>query len=382
MNMTDFKNGSQCSEVDLACQSIWRSNGLFFLFGVQAVQTGTHVYNKLPQLTVLFTCIGRRVSLLKGFHRAGKQVKADVRFFGTDTVAMSPALQLCDRAFLVKPTTHPGYINELVSLVRKHQVDLIVPTVDLDLKQLARHRARFAKQRCHVLVSSPEVIDICQDKRKTFRFLKKHAFDTPATLSARVASTPAKRKCLGPYPFYLKPWDGYAGRSNVLVHNRQELLFYARQIPRAICQEYVEGTEYTCDVYVDRDMTVRCVVPRKRMEIRAGEVSKAQIDKDPVIIEKTAHLVETLGAGPGVVTVQLIKTRQGSHKFIEINPRFGGGAPLSIKAGANFPKWVLQELIGNTPKIGMQAYTDQLTMLRYDAEVWVHEPSAGEVCVV
>ncbi len=346
------------------------------------MQTGTHGYSKLPKLTVLFTCIGRRVSLLKGFHRAGKQIKADVQFFGTDTVAMSPALQLCDRAFLVKPTTHAGYINELLRLVRKHRVDLIVPTVDLDLKQLAQHRNRFAKERCHVLVSSPEVIDICQDKRKTYRFLKKHGFDTPMTLSARVASTPSKRKGLGPYPFYLKPWDGYAGRSNVLVHTRQELLFYARQIPRAICQEYVEGTEYTCDVYTDMDLAVRCVVPRKRMEIRAGEVSKAQIDKDPLIIEQAARLVETLGAGPGVVTVQLIKTAHGAHKFIEINPRFGGGAPLSIKAGANFPKWILQELSGHTPKIGMQAYKDQLTMLRYDAEVWVDEPSTEEACVV
>ena len=178
--MTDFKNGPQCSEVDLACQRIWKSGGLFFKFGVKAVQKGTHVHRKPPRFTVLFTCIGRRVSLLKSFHQAGKQIKADVQLLGTDAVAMSPALQLCDRALLVKPTTHPGYIKELLSLVRKHQVNLIVPTVDLDLKLLAQHRAHFARQDCHILVSAPEVIDICQDKRKTFRFLRKNGFDTPS----------------------------------------------------------------------------------------------------------------------------------------------------------------------------------------------------------
>ena len=28
--------------------------------------------------------------------------------------------------------------------------------------------------------------------------------------------------------------------------------------------------------------------------------------------------------------------------MVEINPRFGGGAPLSIEAGADTPKWVVQ----------------------------------------
>jgi len=161
------------------------------------------------------------------------------------------------------------------------------------------------------------------------------------------------------------------------------LLFYAKRIPHAICQQYVAGTEYTCDVYVDRRLSVRCVVPRRRLEIRAGEVSKAQVVKDAAIIQECVRLVEALGAGPGVVTVQLIKTETGRHYFIEINPRFGGGAPLSIRAGADFPKWALQERVGKTPRIALDGYSDGLTMLRYDAEVWVtQEAQAGGGCYV
>jgi carbamoyl-phosphate synthase large subunit len=66
----------------------------------------------------------------------------------------------------------------------------------------------------------------------------------------------------------------------------------------------------------------------------------------------------------------MIKNNKGCLNIIEINPRFGGGAPLSMRAGANFPKWILQELIGQDPRIRPTGFKDDLVMLRYDREVW------------
>jgi carbamoyl-phosphate synthase large subunit len=86
---------------------------------------------------------------------------------------------------------------------------------------------------------------------------------------------------------------------------------------------------------------------------------------------QAAALVEKLGAGPGVITMQLFLTKDNKIKFIEINPRFGGGVPLSIKAGADFPKWILQELSGKKPNIRFDGFKDNLIMLRYDDEVWL-----------
>jgi carbamoyl-phosphate synthase large subunit len=315
----------------------------------------------------LFTCIGRRVSLLESFRKAAKDLRLKARFLGTDTTEFSSALQLCDQKFLVKPITHTRYIKQLLSIVKTHKVKLIVPTVDLDLKLLAKNNSKFAAMDCRVLVSPEEVISICQDKRKTFRFLNRNGFATADTMSI---STALSRKKLD-WPCFLKPWDGYAGKGNAIVNNRKELLFYSKKIPNVICQEFVQGTEYTCDIYVDFNMKVRCVVPRKRIEVRAGEVSKGQVVKHSYIMNRAAKLVEIFGAGPGVITLQLFLTGKNKIKFIEINPRFGGGVPLSIKAGANFPKWILQELINKKPDIQFDNFKDGLTMLRYDSEVWV-----------
>jgi carbamoyl-phosphate synthase large subunit len=244
--------------------------------------------------------------------------------------------------------------------------------VDLDLQLLARHKARFEELGCRVLISDPDVIDTCQDKRRTFGFLAKSGFGTPATMSVRTALAADRRGELT-WPLFLKRWDGYASRDNAVVHNAAEMRFFARRIPNALCQEYLEGTEYTCDAYVDFEKEVRCIVPRRRIEVRSGEVSKGRVVKDPEIMGQARRVVELLGAGPGVITLQLFVTKDGQIKFTEINPRFGGGAPLSIQAGADFPKWILQELIGQRPHIGLDDFTDGLTMLRYDAEVWLKD---------
>ena len=325
---------------------------------------------------MLFTCIGRRVSLLESFRRAAKQLKINASFFGTDTTELTPALQMCDQRFIVKPTTHAGYIKQILSIVKANNVKLLIPTVDLDLKLLAQNKPKFAVMGCRVLVSDPQVIDICQDKRKTCKFLLKNNYDTPATISIRTALKNSKSSIVNSksetrFPLFLKPWDGYAGRGNAIVNNRKELLFYAKRVPNVICQDLVKGIEYTCDVYVDFGMKVRCVVPRKRIEVRAGEVSKGQVAKNSRIMSEATALVEKLGAGPGVITLQLFLTDGGKVKYIEINPRFGGGAPLSIKAGADSPKWILQELAGGKPKIRPDGFKNNLVMLRYDSEVWL-----------
>lgn len=321
----------------------------------------------IDKVSILFTCIGRRVSLLNSFRRAGRQLKIDLSLLGTDATKLSSALQLCDKCFPVRPITHANYIKQLLSIVRTNNVKLLIPTVDLDLKLLAQNKPKFAAAGCCVLVSTPDVVDICQDKRKTFRFLLKNGFDTPVTMSASAALS---RKKLN-WPCFLKPWDGYASRGTAIANNREELLFFAKRVPNCIVQELVKGTEHTCDVYVDFGMKVRCVVPRKRIEVRAGEVSKGQVVKHPRIMSEAARLVEALGAGPGVITLQLFLTGDGKIKFVEINPRFGGGAPLSIKAGANFPKWILQESLGEKTNIRFNGFKDNLIMLRYDGEVWL-----------
>ena len=328
------------------------------------------------KIVILFPCIGRRVSLLRSFRQACRRLDREAVIVGTDTTENSSALQCCDRKYIVRPVHHRGYGREVTEIIRKEKVDLLVPTVDLDLPVWARRRGQLAQMGCTALISSPRVVRICQDKRKTFTFLKEYGFETPDTTIAALA---LKRK-RHHFPYFLKPWDGYASRGNVIVRNLKELKFYAKRIPNCLVQDFIDGQEHTIDVLVDFDGAVRCIVPRLRIETRGGEVSKGTTVKHKEIIEQSKRLIETLGAGPGVITIQCFlakhkktgraATETEQIKFIEVNPRFGGGVPLSIKAGANFPLWILRLSLGQKPRIRQTGWRDGFTMLRYDEAVW------------
>jgi carbamoyl-phosphate synthase large subunit len=318
-------------------------------------------------LTVLFTCIGRRVSLLNSFRTAAARLGLKARFLGTDMTELSPALQLCDEKILTCPISSPAYIPQLLKVVKSRKVNLLIPTIDTDLMLLAQNRAKFEKLGCKVLISTPQVVDIARDKRRLHKFLMANGFAAPETISLTQA---LKTKRLA-MPRFLKPGDGSASKSNHAATSMEELRFYGKRIRNCIVQELIDGQEYTCDVYVDFHMKVRCVVPRMRVETRGGEVTKSITVKNRRIMEVARKVTETLGAGPGLITIQLFLCRDKSIKIVEINPRFGGGAPLGIAAGANSPLWLLQEVTGRHPRIQFDGFKDRLCMLRWDSEVWL-----------
>jgi carbamoyl-phosphate synthase large subunit len=316
--------------------------------------------------TILFPCVGRRVSLVRSFQQGCKQSGYEPRIIGTDTTENTSALQICDKKVIVKSVFENGYAEQMLALVKKERVHLLVPTVDLDLPIWAKYQKELAAMGCTALISSPEVVHTCQDKREMFRFLRERGFDTPETYTVEQIRKRKKHT----FPYFLKPWDGHASRGNAIVRDREELVFYTKRIPNCIVQEFVDGREHTTDVFVDFEGAVRCVVPRRRIETRAGEVSKGVTVKDAELMARCKELTEALGAGPGVITIQCFLTADHQVKFIEINPRFGGGAPLAIRAGANFPYWIVQLRTGRKPRISLDKWRDKLVMLRYDEAVW------------
>jgi len=162
---------------------------------------------------------------------------------------------------------------------------------------------------------------------------------------------------------------------NYIVRNLDELRTFGRRVKEAIVQEFVKGVEHTMDVYTGFDGVPRCAVPRRRLEVRTGEVSKGLVVKNPAIMQVGLQVAEALGGCRGVVTVQCMVTPRGRIRVIEINPRFGGGAPLAIRAGADFPRWILSELLGKRPRINPTGFRDDLAMLRYDESVFVPNAS-------
>jgi len=331
------------------------------------LREGVHVGRSL---NILFSCVGRRVSLLEGFRRAMADLGVRGHVYGADWSPLAPAFHRVDEGFLVSGVNSPNYVDDLLDVCRRKKIDLVIPLIDWELQVLAEARERFQEAGARMLVSSPGVVEICRDKRKTCEFLVKSGLDAPRVFSYEEAAD-------GPFPLFVKPRFGSSTRHVRFVHNRQGLKRYGNRASRLIIQECVRGTEFTVDVYAGIDGVPRVAVPRERLQVRAGEVTKGRTVRHEEIIRKSMQAVEALAECVGVITIQCFLTAEGAIKFFDLNPRFGGGVPLSIEAGADFPRWIIQEHLGDRPEIDPEGWQAGLVMLRYDAEVFCKAKDVG-----
>lgn len=315
---------------------------------------------------ILFSCIGRRVALVEAFRRAGQRLGLQCCLIGADNSPYSAALQRCDKTFIVPASIEKNYLDEILDLCRREQVDLLIPLIDPELLVLAGHQDKFAEVGTTLCLSLAQVIRICRDKVRTFRTLTDAGIDTPRLFRYDDIKD-------ADLPLFMKPRAGSASRNIHRLSNREALDFYHRSLPTALIQEFIEGQEYTLDVFTDFQGRPRCVVPRLRLEVRGGEVSKSMTVKDEELMALGRRTVEALPGCRGPITIQCFRTPQGRLAVIEINPRFGGGAPLSIEAGADFPAWTIQCALGQEPHIDPAAFRDRLVMLRYDDALFVDQ---------
>jgi len=325
--------------------------------------------SKVPTVTkrlnVLFTSAGRRVSLMRAFRRAANDLGVRLDLHAVDCQPLAPAMQVADEATLVPPVTNEDYCEALVDYCQQHQIDALIPLIDPELLPLSEAAEQFRDIGTRVIISTPEVVRLCVDKVCTERFLKDNGFRTP-----RIFGEDEFREA--GLPLFMKPQDGSSSIHAEKISTQEALAFYHATRPQCIVQEFIEGVEYTVDVFADFDGRPLCAVPRRRHEVRGGEVSKGQVVMHRNMIRENCRVVETLGGCQGMITIQCFLTPDDEIVFIEINPRFGGGVPLSIQAGADTPRWLIELLIGRQPTVALDRLADRLYMLRYDGEIFVH----------
>jgi carbamoyl-phosphate synthase large subunit len=318
-----------------------------------------------PKVTIMFTSAGRRVALVRAFLRAMEELNIDGRIVCVDASELSAASQVADSRYIVPRCNAPGYIDALLDICRKEHVSLLFPLIDTELWVLAQNADRFRSAGCTPVISGPETISISRDKRRTAQFLRSIGTATPAILDADEV-----RRRPGALPVFMKPIDGSASIGSRVIQTLDDLNYWLPRTPGALLLQYVPGREFTVDVYAGLDGIPRCAVPRLRLETRAGEVSKGITASEPTIMEEALRVVGRLHEPRGVLTLQCILPDSGTPQFFEINARFGGGVPLSIEAGANFPLWLLSEYLGEPPKIGCPGFRSQVLMLRYDDAIF------------
>ena len=309
-------------------------------------------------MNVAILSAARKVWLVQAFQRA-LAATGGGRVWALDCNPLAAALQAADAAELSPRSDAPDYLDWLLRWCRREQISLVVPTRDAELELLAGAAERFLDAGVCVVVSPAKAVALCRDKRRFGEFCRDRGFATPAEFE--VNAVPA-------FPVFVKPRSGQAGRGAQRIGTGEELSRRGFDPEREILQEFVSDPEFTIDVFIDWNGRLLSAVPRERVRVVDGESVVGRTVRNDELADTAGRLALALGLRAHV-TVQAFRA-PGRIRFIEVNPRFGGGAALGFVAGCPTPEWLVRQVRGETvePRIG--GYEAGLWLFRHSADLF------------
>lgn len=319
-------------------------------------------------VNVLITAAGRRTSLVKAFatevHRRGGRVYAG------DVDALAPALYFADDVVRTLRTDDPAYIRNLLDAVTRHEIGLVIPTIDGDLPVLSAAKKAFLERGCQVAVSDPAFVATTLDKQRTGAAFGAAGIHVPWSWLPPI-------RHLGDLPpmVFVKPRRGSASQDLYTVP-RERLDSILDLLTDPVVQEVLTGPEITIDALLDLKGTPIHYVPRLRIRTLGGEsVQGVTLDHDDATeawITRLLRICSRMGA-VGPLTIQAFLGKD-DLVLSEINPRFGGGFPLALAAGAMYPAWLLDMVEGRPIAARLGEYEAGLYMTRYNVEHFTRHP--------
>ena len=227
-----------------------------------------------------------------------------------------------------------------------------------------------------MIVSDPQIVEVCNDKWKTYNFLKDNGFNAP--LSFLKMDEVIDKIAAGElsYPIVVKPRYGCGSISVTIAHDEEDLRYLTKKAnediassylkyesavteEKVIYQECLKGQEYGADIINDLHGEPQNVIVRKKLAMRSGETDIAQLVDEPIIKNTLLRLGNyTKHIANMDCDVFLV---DGVPYVLEMNARFGGGYPFSHMGGCNLPKaivdWVKEKIVDKSVISAMTGIT-------------------------
>jgi carbamoyl-phosphate synthase large subunit len=287
-----------------------------------------------------------------------------------DPLATGLYLVPAERRLIIPRGDSPALVPALHAACRERGIDALLPTVDAELGPVAAARERFESDGIALPISPVECLRICRDKQ-----LLIEAVQGKVPVPGNEPLTEAVAAGIDSFPRFAKPREGAGSRGVAKIDSRADLDKQPKD-GSVMLQEYLPGEEYSVDVYVRRDGRVIAAVPRDRMKVDSGIAVASRTVNLPEVIQSAIRTAEIIGIR-GMANVQFKRGADGVFKLLEVNPRFPGTLPLTIAAGVDMPKLMVDELMGRPVPDKLMPFKE-LMVVRYWTEQYF-EPREWEV---
>ena len=307
-----------------------------------------------PKLTLLMLGGARRVSMAELLKRSGERLGYDIRIVSYELDVQVPIATVGTVVTGLR-WNDPGVVDDILRVVIEYEAKIILPFVDGSISVAARCKERMPD--LFVPVSDPETASLMFDKILAAKAFREAEIPIPTTYKIIDAEMPV----------IAKPRFGSASRG-IHIFNDIDDLMHLKDISEYLLQEYIqEKKEYTVDCYVAADGEILVTVPRERLEVMGGEVTRTVTTRLNELEKMSREIIEKFELR-GPVTLQfLYDIRRDRYLLMEVNPRLGGGVICSIYAGAPIPDYILSEALG-IPVRPCDDWIDHTLMARYQKE--------------
>src|SRR5438876_7453876 len=334
----------------------------------------------MRDITVLVTASGApgTAALLRALRLNGER---GVRIVGTDMSPQAVGRHFCDRFYVVPPGKDPAFGDAMLDVVRRENIDAVLPQSSHDLQRLADARERFMGTT--VMVSPPETIRIANDKAETYALIERLGLRAPAwrrvsggralALAAEELGYPERPVCFKPIfssgSRGFRVLDPTVDRAKQLLHERPGSV--AMRLEEALellppeggsellVMELATGGERTIDGIANGSEIV-LGHPKTREAMRAGLAMYFETLEDPELMELSGKIVAELGI-EHFFNIQLV----GEH-VIEINPRI---STIVYQDDFNLPYLGVKRALGEISEDELRALAGRVrpgrTALRY-----------------
>jgi carbamoyl-phosphate synthase large subunit len=268
--------------------------------------------------------------ILRSLRKSGKALKLVSTTIYEDSVAQGFS-DIFEKAPL---TTESGYMEWLLRVIRKHEIDLIIPAIEADMYAWVDQIPEIQKAGASAVLNDIGLIALCKDKWNFYESLKAH--HSPYTIESSLSSDFAGLVSRFGLPFLLKPRRGFGSKGIVIVDGLQTFLKFQPEVGNTLMVQQIVGDineEFTTSAFCDGNGGYYCHMTLKRKLSRDGFTEKAEVVSPDGIEEAlTALCGYYKPVGP---TNFQFRRQHGVLKLLEINPRISSSTSIRAAFGYN-----------------------------------------------
>lgn len=314
-------------------------------------------------MNILLTSVGRRAYLVKYFKEVVGKL-GQVHVCNSDDLTI--AFKYADKSVISPLIYDENYIPFLIDYCKNNDIKIVVPLFDMDVLMLSKHKAELEEIGVKVIVSDEKFVSVCNDKWKTYEFLKENGFNVPKTYLSLEETLEAIEKGEISYPVVVKPRFGCGSLAVSMAESEEGLKYYYQRNKRAlertylkyesamvqdkiIFQEKIKGQEFGVDIINDLDKNFVNAIVKRKIAMRAGETDISETIENEAIFN-VAKKLGTLSGHIANLDCDIFVSDDGKIYVLEMNARFGGGYPFSHMSGVDLPKAIVLWSEGQEPE--------------------------------